>query len=264
MTYLQAILLGALQGLTEFLPVSSSGHLALLQDRFGIREIPLLFDVLLHISTLGVVVIVFREKILQLTEGLYRILRRKTFAEQEETKRIIVMLMISTVCTGILALPLKPWVEHASSKLISLFFILTALILLFAGTRKGHRRYGELTIWDGILIGIAQGVGVLPGISRSGITIATGLLRKLERSTAGEYSFLLSIPAILGALVLTLKDVSLMEGYVAPSVLLAGMGAAFGTGYFALKLLLRTVRGGHLGWFALYLIPVGIFGILFL
>jgi undecaprenyl-diphosphatase len=264
MTYLQAILLGALQGLTEFLPVSSSGHLALLQDRLGIREVPLLFDVLLHIATLGVVIIVFREKLLQLVKGFYRILRREAFTEQEETKRLIVVLMISTLCTGILAVPLEQWVEQASPKLISLSFILTALLLLFAGTRKGHRVYRELTIWDGVFIGIAQGVGVLPGISRSGITISAGLVRKLERSVAGEYSFLLSIPAILGALVLTLKDAALLEGYVAPSVVLAGMGSAFGTGYFALKLLLKTVRGGHLGWFALYLIPLGIIGIIFL
>ena len=264
MTYLQAILLGSLQGLTEFLPVSSSGHLALLQDRLGIREVPLLFDVLLHIATLGVVVIVFKDKILQLIKGFYRILRRKPFAEQEEIKRLIVVLMISTLCTGIIAVPLESWVEQASPKLISLNFILTALLLLFAGTRKGHRTYRELSIWDGVFIGIAQGVGVLPGISRSGITISAGLLRKLERSVAGEYSFVLSIPAILGALVLTLKDAALLEGYVAPSVLLAGMGAAFGTAYFALKLLLRTIRGGHLGWFALYLIPVGIIGIIFL
>ena len=264
MTYLQAILLGALQGLTEFLPVSSSGHLALLQDRFGIGEVPLLFDVLLHIATLGVVVIVFREKILQLVKGFYRILRREPFAEQEETKRLIVVLVISTVCTGILAVPLKPWVEQASPKLISLSFILTALILLFAGTRKGHRTYREFTIGDGVFIGIAQGVGVLPGISRSGITISAGLLRKLERSAAGEYSFLLSIPAILGALVLTLKDAAFLEAHVSPTVMLAGMGAAFATGYFALKLLLKTVRGGHLGWFALYLIPLGVIGIVFL
>ncbi len=264
MTYLQAILLGALQGLTEFLPVSSSGHLLLLQDRFGIREVPLLFDVLLHVATLGVVGIVFREKILQLIRGIYRILRKESFVEQEEMKHLVVALIVSTLCTGILGLPLKRWVEQASPKLTSFFFILTALLLVGAGKRKGARTYKELTIVDGVIIGIAQGVGVLPGISRSGITISAGLLRKLERSIAGEYSFVLSIPAILGALVLTIKDMTLLEAHVPIGVLLAGVGSAFLTGYFALKLLLKTLRGGYLGWFALYLVPLGIIGILFL
>lgn len=264
MTYLQAILLGALQGLTEFLPVSSSGHLALLQERFGIREVPLLFDVLLHIATLGVVVMVFREKIFQLIHGFYRILRKESFAEQEGTKRFILAFTISTLCTGILGLPLKHWVEEANPKLISLSFILTAILLLLAGKRKGSRTYKEISVTDGIVIGIAQGIGVLPGISRSGITISAGLLRRLERSTAGEYSFLLSIPAILGALVLTIKDMTLLESHVSLWVLLVGMSSAFLSGYFALKFLLKTVRGGNLGWFALYLVPVGIMGILFL
>ncbi|MCX7787676.1 MAG: undecaprenyl-diphosphate phosphatase [Spirochaetes bacterium] len=264
MTYLQAILLGALQGLTEFLPVSSSGHLALLQDLLGVREVPLLFDVLLHVATLGVVGIVFREKILQLIWGGYRILRRESFAEQEEMKRLILALIVSTLCTGLLGLPLKHWAEQANPKLISLFFIFTAFLLLVAGTSKGGKTYKELSITDGIVIGLAQGIGVFPGISRSGITISAGLLRRLNRSIAGEYSFLLSIPAILGALILTIKDISVLELHISPAALIAGMGAAFLSGYFALTFLLKLIRNGQLGWFALYLIPLGIIGILFL
>ncbi len=179
-------------------------------------------------------------------------------------RRLIVALVVSTLCTGILGVPMKHWVEQVSPKLISLFFILTALLLLIAGTRKGSRTYKELSITDGIVIGIAQGVGVLPGISRSGITISAGLLRRLDRSMAGEYSFLLSIPAILGALILTLNDITLLETHISPTVLLAGMGAAFLSGYFALTFLLKLVRKGQLGWFALYLFPLGIIGILFL
>ncbi|GAB4365489.1 MAG: undecaprenyl-diphosphatase UppP [Spirochaetales bacterium] len=264
MTYLQAILLGAFQGFTEFLPVSSSGHLVLLQHLFGLEDVPLLFDVFLHLATLGVVGIVFREKILQIGRGCYWIVRRKSFEGKEEVQRIILVLILSTLCTGLLGIPLKSWVEQANPKLVFFFFILTAILLLLAGTRKGHRSYRELNIADGIVIGVAQGLGVLPGVSRSGITISAGLARGLDRSIAGEYSFLLSIPAILGALVLTLKDLSSLGAHVSLGVLVAGMGSAFCAGFLAIKLLLKTVQGGHLGWFAVYLLPLGLIGILFL
>ena len=264
MNYLQAVLLGALQGVTEFLPVSSSGHLVLLKQYFNLGEVSVLFDVLLHVATLGAVLIVFREKIQELWQGFIGFLRKESDEQGTLQIKILLFLLCSTVCTGIVGLPLEDLLEQASPKTVSAFLLVTAFLLILSGSRKGEKDYGSITLRDALLIGIAQGIGVLPGISRSGITIATGLLVGLQRSVAGEYSFLLSIPAILGALVLTLKDAQSLAAQIPLGVLLAGFGTAFCVGYIALKLLITLVRQGRLGWFALYLIPVGVIGILFL
>lgn len=264
MNYLQAILLGALQGATEFLPVSSSGHLVLLKQYFNLEEVSVLFDVLLHVATLGAVLIVFRGKIQELWEGFIRLFRKDTHKEGALQRTILLFLLCSTICTGIVGLPIDGLLEQTSPKIVSAFFLVTAILLILSGSRKGEKNYGNITLRDAILIGIAQGIGVLPGISRSGITIAAGLLVGLQRSVAGEYSFLLSIPAILGALFLTLKDAQSLTTQIPLGVLLAGFGTAFCVGYAALKLLLTLIRQGRLGWFALYLIPMGVIGILFL
>ncbi|MFQ3619886.1 MAG: undecaprenyl-diphosphate phosphatase [Spirochaetales bacterium] len=264
MTYLQAFLLGALQGFTEFIPISSSGHLKLLQHLFGLQEVPLLFDVSLHIATLIVVVLVFRKKISRLLLNSVKIIKKQTFPEKEETLNLLKALLISTFCTGVLGIIFKSIVEEASPKWVSASLLLTAILLVLGGNKQGKRTYVELTLKDSIIIGISQGFGVLPGISRSGITITTGLLLGFDRKLAGEYSFLLFLPAAFGALLLTLKDASALVNQIPVGVLLSGCISAFLFGLGSLGVLLRILRGGNLGWFAWYLIPVGLGGLLFL
>lgn len=271
MTYLQALIFGLLQGLTEFLPVSSSGHLVLLREVFGLQDIPRLFDVILHGATLLVVFIVFRQKIGELVMVLLRFLRRKNRPDDLPRLRFIGLILVATVLTGIVGLAIKDSGAENYPKLVSSLFLLTAAFLAFASwtSSKKEASPGEtsemgLGLKGALLVGLAQGIAVLPGISRSGFTISAALLLGMDRRDAGEFSFLLSIPAILGALILELKDLGELSAAVARGPLALGFVLAFVTGLLALRLLLNLVRRGRLGWFALYLIPLGLGGLFFL
>jgi undecaprenyl-diphosphatase len=267
MTTLQSILFGCLQGISEFLPVSSSGHLVLLKHLFGLEDIPRLFDVLLHVATLFVVLVVFWREIGRLLAALGRFFLRRREAGDEAKLRLILAVITATLCTGIFGILLKDIGFESRPKIVAAFLLVTALILL-AGRVLEKRRSREPSrcpgIREGLITGIAQGIGVLPGISRSGITISAALCAGVGRGEAGEFSFLISIPAILGALVLSLKDSGSLVQSVPPPALAAGIASALLTGYIALRLLLRLIRGGRLYLFALYLIPAGILGLVFL
>ncbi len=264
MTILQAIILGALQGVTEFLPVSSSGHLVLMKDLFQLSAIPPLFDVLLHISTLVVVVIIFRKKIGAIIASLIRGIARKKTAGDGENIRLFFIIIIATAVTVVVGYGVSFLHVESYPKLVSALFIATAGVLI--GTRfvKGERSYGNIGVKDGLFVGFAQGLGVFPGISRSGITISASLYRGLSREKAGEFSFLISIPAIIGAFILTLRDADALGAMVSGGVLAAGIAASFIVGLFSLLLLLRLIRRGRLYFFAFYLIPLGIIGLIFL
>jgi undecaprenyl-diphosphatase len=278
MTAFQAILLGCLQGLAEFLPISSSGHLVLLKSLLGLEDIPRLFDVLLHAATLLVVLAVFRRRIAELFAALGRFLLRRRQEEDASRLRLILAIIIATFCTGVPGVCLKDLGFESRPKIVSAFLLVTALILLvtrFLEKREsGAPAAGQPDmaqaetrlpgIKEGLITGIAQGVGVLPGISRSGITISAALFAGVSRAEAGEFSFLLSIPAILGALVLSLKDSGSLAASVTPPALIAGLISAALAGYISLRFLLRLIRGGRLYLFAAYLVPVGILGIIFL
>ena len=264
MTILEAVILGALQGVTEFLPVSSSGHLVVMKHLMQLSEIPPLFDVLLHISTLIVVCIVFRKKIGAIAAALYRgIAKRKVEGDRENIK-LFFIIVVATVLTVILGYAISFFHVEKSPKIVSLLFIATACALI--GTRfvKGQRGYAEIGVKDGLFVGFAQGLGVFPGISRSGITISASLYGGLSREKAGEFSFLISIPAIIGAFLLTLRDAETLGAMVSTGVLAVGIVTSFLVGFLSLLLLLRLVRSGRLYFFAFYLVPFGILGLLFL
>jgi undecaprenyl-diphosphatase len=265
MTTAQSILFGCLQGLTEFLPVSSSGHLVLLKNLFGLEEVPRLFDVLLHVATLFVVLLIFRQKIARLLAALGRFLVKRPEEGDAEKLRLILAIGIATLCTGIAGIPLKDIGFESRPKIVAALLLVTALILMASRLcEKSGRPSRPPGIREGLITGIAQGIGVLPGISRSGITISAALLAGVGRAEAGEFSFLLSIPAILGALILSLKEAGNLAGSVPPLVLAAGIASAALTGYISLRFLMRVIRGGRLYLFALYLIPAGILGVIFL
>jgi undecaprenyl-diphosphatase len=261
MTIIQAIILGALQGATEFLPVSSSGHLVITKELFGAGTVPVLFDVLLHVATLVAVVIVLRRQVWAFLAAIARFVRRRSTQEDAPYLRLIPIIIVTTAITGALGVGLDASFDIRNPLVTSALFLVTAAVL--AGTRwaQGDRGLDRIRWSDALLLGIAQGFGVLPGISRSGITISAALYGGVDRGTAGEYSFLLSIPAILGALVLTLGDAGNLGAQVSLTALVAGCVSAAIVGFLALTLLLRLVRAGRLYLFAIYLVPLGVWGL---
>lgn len=264
MTLLQSLFLGALQGVAEFLPVSSSGHLVLARQVLKVGSVPALFDVILHVATLLVVLVVFRSLILRLLGALGRFLARRSRSEDNTDLRLIVLVLVATFFTALIGFGLETLDVESRPKLVALLFLVTAGLLLTTRFARGSRDYGDLSLKDGVVTGIAQGLGVLPGISRSGITIAAALGLKMDRSRAGEFSFLLSIPAVAGALILELKDLGELTGTVSPGVLLGGFLAAALVGFLSLTMLLKLLRQGRLYLFAIYLIPLGLAGIFLL
>lgn len=298
MTILQSVILGLIQGIAEFLPISSSGHLAVTQNLFGLDEVPLLYDILLHVATLLAVVIYFRKKIGRLFCVLGRwIIRRPSVQKEDETdflsgtdergRRTIIAVLVSTFVTGVIGVLTSKLIPELSIKITCLGFVVTAFLLIFSSVMEKNNAKRTKTLseekksamqthgisWvQALLIGFMQGIGTLPGISRSGSTIAAGQLSKLDRTAAGEYSFIISIPAILGAFVLGLKDYLelLKEGAISEmqsikiGVTLAGCLVAFVSGYFALFFLMKLIKKGRLEWFAFYLVPLGVLGMIFL
>ena len=282
MTALKALLLGLIQGIAEFLPISSSGHLELAKNLLGLNEVPILFDVMLHIATLFAVVVVLRKRIAAIIVALWDFLfvkkeknlkgltktQKKKDEEERENLAFVIPLLIATAITAILGYSiqkflLEKFVWLNGTKIVSVNLLITAGILgLTALAKAGTRGPREIGAGRAAFIGLAQGIGVFSGISRSGITISAGLFSGLARETAGEMSFLLSIPAILGAFILTVKDAAAMISSVSYGQLALAFLTAFFAGMASLKILLRIIKNGKLFWFAPYLVIVGLLGLL--
>lgn len=260
MTGIQSLLLGVLQGVAEFLPISSSGHLVLLRRLMNLGDVPLLYDVLLHVSTLIVVIIIFRSRIGSIISAIWRALRSRTDPGDRENLRLTLYILIATVVTGAVGFVLSRFDDlfFNQPRLVSVLFLVTALFLLSTLLRSGQRDYFQIGFFGALLVGLAQGIGVLPGISRAGITISVALLIGLDRQRAGEFSFLIAIPAILGALILQLREAGRLLEIAAAQTLLLGFTASFLVGLLSLVLLLRVVRKGRLAVFSIYLVPLAV------
>lgn len=270
MTTLQAVLLGAIQGLTEFLPISSSGHLVLFQKIFGLTEPNLFFDVSVHTGTLIAVIFFFHREIRSILTALYRtsalLLKREitvseAFADAEV--RFAFLICVGSIPTAILGLMFHRIAEQLFSSIVLVGFMLLVTGTLLWGTRY-LRKKGEgitaFSVGQALLIGLVQGLAILPGISRSGSTIATGLFLGIDRKIAARYSFLLSIPAIVGAQLLSLKDLSPAAAEV---TVLFGAITACVVGYSALALLVYIVNRGQMHLFAPYCWIIGVTALLF-
>ncbi len=266
-----ALLLGLVQGISEFLPISSSGHLAVLSALLNIGETPILFSVFLHMATLFAVLIVFRKRIASLVVSLFRLVkgmlgkasnqsgkRQEGLAAIESDVRLILALVVATALTAIVGFLIKDVAKSLPPVVISLLFVVTGILLILSGRVKEEGASENLNVRQAVAVGLAQGVAVLPGLSRSGTTISAALFAGVKRSSAGEFSFLLSIPAILAAFVLELRDAALLAESVSAAALIAGMLSAFVSGLFSMKLLLRLINRGKLKVFAFYLIPAGL------
>ncbi|MFP4643982.1 MAG: undecaprenyl-diphosphate phosphatase [Spirochaetales bacterium] len=264
MTYVESILLGVLQGITEFLPVSSSGHLVVVRSLMGLGEIPVLYDVLLHVATLVVVLGVFRGRVLRILAALWRWASgRAREAEDNAQLRAAVAIIVATVVTGAFGLGIERLGLGSYPRLAGVMFVVTGGILLLSRRLHGSRGFDTLRVRDGAFVGLAQAFGVVPGISRSGITITASLAAGLSRERAGELAFLVFVPAVLGALVVTLREAEELSAAVGPGVLAAGFATSLVVGFVALKGLLTLIRSGRLYLFAFYLIPLGILTVAF-
>jgi len=260
---IQAIMLGITQGLTEFLPVSSSGHLVLGRVLLGIEMKSITFEVVVHFGTLVAVVMVFRHEVSSLLKGVWCWCRflfgNRQNPLQTRDGHLLALVILGSIPAGFLGLLVKDFavVLFSSPVLVGLMLILTGGVLYIsdriAATGSGLDR---MDMGDGLWIGVGQALAIIPGLSRSGLTISAGLMRGLTRDAAARYSFLLSIPAIAGAAILELPHIlEAAGGGVAGAggiSLLAGFVAAVLSGYAAIKLLFRFIQGGRLALFALY------------
>ncbi|MBU4186158.1 MAG: undecaprenyl-diphosphate phosphatase [Proteobacteria bacterium] len=258
---LQSVMLGIIQGLTEFLPVSSSGHLVLLQNLLGLREPELLFDISLHIGTLIAIFIVFYQEIRNILQAMLRLPAlikssgnlKSLFANNEEI-RISALILVGSIPTAILGILFHKIADQIFGAvwIVGAMLLVTGTLLWF--TRRMSiegRPLIKVSIRDALMIGLIQGMAIMPGISRSGATISMALFLGINREIAGRYSFLLSIPAILGAMMLSLNS-TIIQTDIPVRIILLGTVTAAIVGYIALKILLRLVKQGRLHYFAPY------------
>jgi len=263
----QAVSLGIIQGLTEFLPVSSSGHLVLLQNFFGLKEPELLFDISLHVGTLLAVCVIFRQSIFSILKSLIElpVLVRssggwKRLYHENRDIRLAGLIVIGSIPTAVLGLLFKNIVEHIFGALwiVGIMLLVTGMLLWLTRLKKTEGRpVLEMRITDALLIGLIQGMAIMPGISRSGATISLALFLGIDRELAGRFSFLLSIPAILGALLLSMGSPD-MQTAIAPGIIIIGAVVSGIVGYAALILLLKIVKKGKLYHFSPYCLLVGL------
>lgn len=269
MNWFYAIFLGLIQGITEFLPVSSSGHLAIFQHFFNLRspeEGSLLFDVLLHLGTLVAVFVAFWPDIVALLRSLVLWVRRLIRHEptkdenEHENQRMIFLLILATLPL-IFVLFVKDAVEslYYNLNFVASALIITGIVIFLSDKLPQKKKTAKsATVADALIVGVAQLFATLPGISRSGMTISTGLVRGFNRSFAVKFSFIMSIPAILAANLLSLIE-AIQEGidWSMMPMYLVGMAIAAISGYFCIRLVNRLVNNDRFGKFSYYCITVG-------
>lgn len=258
MDWIQALILGVVQGLTEYLPVSSSGHLTIISSFFGIDGADnLQFTVAVHVATVLSTLVILWKEIDWILKGLFK------FEMNEETKYAL-NILVSMIPVGIVGLFFKDRVEEAFGSgllIVGVMLIVTAVLLTFSYLAK-PRVKEHLSLWDAFVIGVAQACAVLPGLSRSGSTIATGLMLGNKKEKLAQFSFLMVIPPILGEALLDILKAANGEDVIADSIgtfpLAVGFLAAFLSGCFACKLMISIVKKGKLIYFGLYCAVIGV------
>lgn len=285
MNLLQAIIMGIVQGITEFLPVSSSGHLTILKNLFGMKDVKITFDLMLHFGTLVAIFIVYWKDILWLIgsglgiirdsisnvityfksvkKGGRRLPYRKVISNQY--RKFTWMVIVSTIPTGVIGYTFEKSFHMDNMGLLvpGICLFITAILLMIADKCPGGSKLpGDVTYTNAFAIGIVQGLATLPGISRSGSTISACLMSGFDKKFAVKYSFIMSIPAILGAVVLKMGDLSkdaLSKGEIA----CYGVGTVVSAvvGYFCIRIMLKLVKERKFKYFAYYCIVIGVFSI---
>ena len=268
MTYLTAFLLGLVQGVAEFLPISSSGHLAIAQNLLGLEDagsVPEFFDVLLHLGTLIAVFAAYWtdicEMVVEFFRGIGDLAHRSTPSPVPPARRLILLIIVGTLPL-FAVLPIRKAVQGLSDNMVFVgaALIVTGILLFLCDrVRKGRKTERSATWLDALLVGVGQAVATLPGVSRSGMTITAGCFVGYERRFAVRFSFLLSIPAVLGANILSIGDAvqAGINGAEVPMYLVGVVTAAV-TGYLCIRLLKYVADKGRFGAFAYYCWAVGI------
>lgn len=271
MSWLEALILGIVQGLTEFLPVSSSGHLTILSYLFGLEgESNLTMIVVLHVATVLSTLTILWKEVVWILKDLFAKQSWKSYSGLNEGTHFAINILISMIPVAIVGFFFKDTVEEIFGSgllIVGIMLLVTALLLAFSYYAKPRQRE-EISPLHAFIIGIAQAVAVLPGLSRSGSTISTGLLLGNKKERVAQFSFLMVIPPVLGEALLDVKDIAeqgfstAMDG-ISPVALIVGFLAAFITGCLACKWMINVVKKGKLIWFAIYCLIVGILAIIF-
>lgn len=260
MDWLQSIILGLIQGLTEFLPVSSSGHLAIGRELLGVEAgEDLAFEVIAHAGTVLATIVVFRKQILSLLKGLFK------FKYNDETDYVL-KICLSMVPVFVVGMFFKDYVEALFSSLyvVGGALLLTAVLLYFSDARSKsaaqvvNTARNGISWWQAFVVGLGQAVAVMPGLSRSGTTISTGLLCGVKREVVAQFSFLMVIVPILGEAFLDLVGGDFASSSIGVLPLVLGFVSSFLSGLFACKVMIALVKKAQLKWFALYCLVVGI------
>ncbi len=281
MSLINSILMGLIQGVTEFLPVSSSGHLAIFQIMFGMdTDTGLLFDVLLHVGTMAAVIVAFYRDIWILLRELFNMIgdlcynfitffarfrdygRKYRKIIDSSFRKFVLLIIVSTIPTAIIGYLLRNIVAFASTILLvpGCCLLITAGILLLGDlAKRGRKGPGSATYTNALVIGICQGFATFPGISRSGMTITACILCGFKRDFAVKYSFILSVPAVLGAMIVELRDATTAVIPVSQVLIyIVGMIIAAAVGYVCIKLMLVIVRSRKFKYFSIYCAVIGI------
>jgi undecaprenyl-diphosphatase len=260
MGYFEAVALAIIQGLTEFLPVSSSGHLVLAQHWFGqFSETNLLYDIMLHLATVTAILVYFRQDLLTLGLGYVGWTVTTPSLFQGFERRTVHFVLLASLPTALIGLGIRSIGFEALSQpsVVAVMLVITGLILWLGRGRNSARGIQDMGIRDALAIGVVQGFAVFPGISRSGSTIAGGVLLGLDRELSARFSLLISMPAIMGAAVLEIGT-AIYQVHEPMSVYVIGMVVAALVGYGSISLIIKLVRRDHFHLFSYYLWPLGL------
>lgn len=271
MSWLEALILGIVQGLTEFLPVSSSGHLTILSNLFGFEgESNLTMIVVLHVATVLSTLVILWNEVVWIFKDLFTKQSWKSYSGLNEGTQYAINILISMIPVGIVGFFFKDAVEEIFGSgllIVGIMLLVTAALLAFSYYAKPRQRE-KISPLHAFIIGIGQAVAVMPGLSRSGTTIATGLLLGNKKEKMAQFSFLMVIPPVLGEALLDVKDIAeqgfstAMSG-ISAGTMIVGFLAAFITGCLACKWMINVVKRGKLIWFAVYCVIVGLFAIIY-
>ncbi len=265
MEFVKAIILGVIQGITEFLPISSSGHLVIGSELLDFQGQGITFDVFVHLGTLLAVIVFFRNEMKEMVFAPFRFLTGERSRDVLHFFRMDMYVIIATLPAVFVGLFLKDFIEAIFSSLFVVFTMLAVTGCIMILSRFLPDRNKEPAPLSALLIGCAQACAIFPGLSRSASTIFTGMLLGIDRETAARFSFIMSVPAILGAVVLQLGNVLQAEsGNFSVLQVAAGTIAAAISGYFAIALLLDVVKKNRLQWFGYYCILISFIGFIFL
>lgn len=262
---LKYVFLGIVQGLTEPLPISSSGHVFVLRSLLGLGASDLNFEIIVNFGSLLAILLIYKDDLIRLVKNFFKFFKSDDI-EVKRDFRYCLLIIIGSIPIGIVGLLFKDQIEEKLNdiRIVGISFIITAIFLFLVSKIEGIRKDKDLNLKDAVVVGLSQVVAVVPGISRSGSTLIGGIFRKLDRETALKYSFMLYIPVSVGTTLLGFKDLLKMDN-LHDLILPYGLGfiASFVISYFTLRWFMKVVKKGNLKYFSIYCLLLGTFILLY-